>query len=153
MNSWNTDTENMSMLLLDSTTSRLSPVSRSMRSILSVRASHQYSFPSCRHRPQFTPGLCYLPHPTFHPLVLGLVGLSGDPLFKLPSSKSLPSSPLSSELSQSLHSPCPRVLPSLGFHPGREAGCSALCIFSLNGGCSGYKARRTTHQFPGQGQT
>lgn len=38
----------MSMLLLDRTTSRFSPVSRSMRSILSVRASHQYSFPSCQ---------------------------------------------------------------------------------------------------------
>lgn len=36
----------MSMLLLASTTSRPSPVSRSIRSILSVRASHQYSFPS-----------------------------------------------------------------------------------------------------------
>lgn len=35
------------MLLLDRTTSRFSPVSRSIRSILSVRASHQYSFPSC----------------------------------------------------------------------------------------------------------
>lgn len=35
------------MLLLDRTTSRFSPVSRSILSILSVRASHQYSFPSC----------------------------------------------------------------------------------------------------------
>lgn len=35
------------MLLLDRTTSLFSPVSRSILSILSVRASHQYSFPSC----------------------------------------------------------------------------------------------------------
>lgn len=43
------------MLLLDRTTSRFSPVSRSIRSILSVRASHQYSFPS--YRPEAPPHL------------------------------------------------------------------------------------------------
>lgn len=38
----------MSILLLASTSSLFSPVSRLMRSILSVLASHQYNRPSCR---------------------------------------------------------------------------------------------------------
>lgn len=48
MYSSKTDTANMSMLLLASTSSLFSPVSRLMRSILSVLASHQYSRPSCK---------------------------------------------------------------------------------------------------------
>lgn len=50
------------MLLLDRTTSRFSPVSRSIRSILSVRASHQYSFPSYRPEAPTSPPMPSAPH-------------------------------------------------------------------------------------------